>query len=401
MTLKKNSGSVLLKLALILVVLAAVGWFAYQQFQVTARVKPAERGNAVDAVTGTVLVLADKGIRPVRAEAGGKVVECGALDPNKHFKKGDVLVKLDSTELERNLKDTRRRYESDKERAHFMLTGGKPELLAKAGTLSDEARVQLLLDNNPNRKVAFEKLTNARRLRDLGDVSDEDVRTLERALEAMDQELRLKVFDEKRGDADFEALIAGMETQLKKMTILADFDGEVDGVTTWPGAMVDAGQSLATVFSNDRVVTVKISEENFGRVRLGQPARLRLLTYGSQEFDATVSKLLTVADEAQRFTIYLDVKVDPQQLKPLSTGEATVTVDQQPGQVMIQRRALFDGNKVFVVKDGRVEKREVEVGYVALNVAQIRKGVAVGEPVILDNLESFRDGQRVHVQVAP
>jgi hypothetical protein len=93
--------------------------------------------------------------------------------------------------------------------------------------------------------------------------------------------------------------------------------------------------------------------------------------------------------------------VDPQQLKPLSTGEATVTVDQQPGQVMIQRRALFDGNKVFVVKDGRVEKREVEVGYVALNVAQIRKGVAVGEPVILDNLESFRDGQRVHVQVAP
>lgn len=390
-----------MKLGLALVVLVAAGFAARHQFQATARVKAASRDTAVYAVTGSVMVHASKGIRPVRSEVGGKVIDCTALDPNHKFKKGDVLVQLDASELQRTISETKRKYESDKERSQFLLTGGKPEVLVAAKGRSDDERYQVLLEVNPNRKLAKQKLTDATRLRDLGDVSDEDVRSLQRALDGIDQELRLKILDEKRGDADFEALMKSLELQLEKMTIRAQFDGEVDGVTTWPGALIDAGQSLATVFSNDRDVAVKISEENFGRLKIGQAARLRLLTYGGQNFEATVLKLLTVADEAQRFTVFLDVKIDPEMLKPMSTGEAIITVDQRPDQVMIQRRALFDQNKVLVVKDGRIQKREVEVGYVALNVAEIRKGVDVGELLVVDSLDTFRDGQRVRVDVLP
>ena len=138
-------------------------------------------------------------------------------------------------------------------------------------------------------------------------------------------------------------------------------------------------------------------------MKVGQSARLRLLTYGNQNYEATVSELLPTADEAQRFTVNLEVKVDPkllpELLKPGSSGEVTITVAQRPGAVMIQRRGLFDANKVFVVKDGRVQKREVEVGFVALNIVEIRKGIEVGDQVIVDRLEEFRDGQRVRAEV--
>jgi hypothetical protein len=93
------------------------------------------------------------------------------------------------------------------------------------------------------------------------------------------------------------------------------------------------------------------------------------------------------------------VKADPELLRPLSTGEVTITVDSVPDQIMVLRRSLFDGNKVLVVRDGRVERRTLEVGYVSLNNAQVKRGLTVGELVIVDQLEEFREGQRVKVEV--
>jgi hypothetical protein len=52
-----------------------------------------------------------------------------------------------------------------------------------------------------------------------------------------------------------------------------------------------------------------------------------------------------------------------------------------------------------VVKDGRVEKRKVEVGFVGLNLAEVKKFLAPGELVIVSDLEQFRDGQ--HVRTTP
>ena len=104
-------------------------------------------------------------------------------------------------------------------------------------------------------------------------------------------------------------------------------------------------------------------------------------------------------DAATLFSLGDDV--DPEILKPNSTGEVTITIHQRPNAVVVPRRALFENNKLFVVQDGIVRKREVEVGYVALNKVEVRKGVASGELVILDPNEGFRDGQRVRTELVP
>lgn len=399
MVAQNNRGRVLLKLGLVLLVLAVIGVAVAYRLQGTARVKLVQRGTAVDAVTGTVSVDADGGTRELKSEAAGKVVWCEALDAGRKFKEGDKLLELDATELKRQIEETTRRFLQDKERAQITLTGNQPELLANANSLPEAEREKLLRSINPNRRLAQERLETAKRLRALGNVSDEEVKTLERALEGIDLELRLKLLEEKQREADYRATMTAMQEQLGRMTITAPADGQVEGAFAWKGMLINNGQTVAVWFAPERVVTAKISEESFGRVKLGQKARLRLLTYGRQEFDATVSKLLPKADDAQRFTVFLDVKVDPEQLKPGSTGEVTITVDERPDQLMIPRRALFDGDKVLVVKNGRVERRVVKVGYVALNVVEILSGLEVGEQVIVDTLEDFREGERVRVEV--
>ncbi|MBL9202034.1 MAG: efflux RND transporter periplasmic adaptor subunit [Opitutaceae bacterium] len=376
MPAKNNNGRVLPVLGVVLVLLAAGGYFAFQNLQATARVKLATRDTAVDAVTGSVTIFADRGVRDLKIQVPGIVLSTN-IKPGTHFKKGDVLVSLDTKEIDRQQAEARRKYDNDK------------------------ARARMILDSNTDRKVALQKLETAKRLLRLGSATDEQVSELQRAVDAIDAKFQLTEFDDKKADADFKVAMEDFGVLRDKMQIRAPIDGTIEGALTWEGALVTAGQTLVTVISRDRVVAAKIGEESFGRVRVGQAARLRLLTYGGQTYDATVSELLPTADEAQRFTIHLQVKVDPELLKPFSTGEVTITIDSRPGAVTIPRRALFAGNRAFVVQGGRVQRRELEVGYVALNKLEVRQGIAEGEAVILDDVENFRDGQRVRTEVVP
>jgi hypothetical protein len=74
-------------------------------------------------------------------------------------------------------------------------------------------------------------------------------------------------------------------------------------------------------------------------------------------------------------------------------------VERIPDQIMVLRRSIFDSDQVYVVRNGRVERRKLELGIVSLNNAQVRKGLEVGELVIVDRLEEFRAGQRVRTEV--
>jgi RND family efflux transporter MFP subunit len=401
MLVQKNNGRVLITLALVLIVLAAIGFFALQQFRPTARVKAVNRQEAADAVTGTVTIDAQGGTRDFKSEAPGKVIWCEALKQTAMFKKDDKLLELDSTDIKRQMEDARRAFAHASQLKKFELTGGKPELLDNAADLSEANRVEKFRELNPARKLVARRLETAERLLKLNSVSQEDVRTLERELENIDNTLKRTVLEDKKNEADFQSSMDALNVQLKRMVIHAPSDGQIDVPQTWEGALIGQGQVVATWFSNERVVAAKISEESFGKVKLGQKARLRLLTSGREEFDAVVSKLHPKADDAQRFTVFLDVKVDhPEEaLNPNSTGEVTITIDTHKNALMIPRRAVFDSDKVFVVKDGRAEKRAVQIGFVSLNLVEILAGLKEGEQVIVDNLDEFRDGQRVQVDV--
>lgn len=362
-----------MKLGVVLVVLAVAGYFVFRNFQVTAIVKAVGRDTAVDAVTGSVTIFADGGMKELKTEAGGRVLKA-TIKPGSHFKKNDVLVQLDTAELDRDVEDAKRLYADARERVR----------------LRREADVSL--------ELAEKTLADAKRLKVTGTVSDEDIKRAERAKKAVELEQALLKLEEEKAEKDHKIAMDRAATQKQKMSVPALFDGTVEAANVVEGEIVNGGHHVATIFSSKRIVAAKISEEHFGRVKLGQKANVRLLTYGEQNYEAVVSELLPTADESQRFTVYLDVKVDPEMLKPRSTGEAIITVNTSPDALVVPRRALFNGRNLFVVRDGVVELRQVEVGFVALNVVEIRKGVEQGEWVIVENIEQHRPGQRVRVK---
>ena len=90
----------------------------------------------------------------------------------------------------------------------------------------------------------------------------------------------------------------------------------------------------------------------------------------------------------------------PEKLVPGLTGEVTIKIDERKSDTIVPRRALRN-NQLLVVSGGRIELRNVKVGYVALNEAEILSGVKKGELVVSDELDQFQPGDRVRTELVP
>ncbi|TVR53948.1 MAG: efflux RND transporter periplasmic adaptor subunit [Puniceicoccaceae bacterium] len=361
-----------LKVILPLAVLLLAGFALSTLWRPIAEVAPVTRGVAVNAVPGTVTVEEEYAME-LRGDVGGRVIE-SALDPGQPVREGDLLVQLDTTDLDLEIRALEIELNAFREREQL----GSPLRFEKTAT--------------------EESLENQRLLFERGSVAAQEVRRQERALEQLAQRIALEEINQRQQLESLENRLAVLRRQRSKMSIRSPLDGLVAEVLARPGDLVNAGASLARLISDNRVVVVKVSEENFAGLRVGQSATVRFLGYGGRLFHGEVERVLPIADpETQRYTVYLTLDIDREELVPGLTGEASILVDERPGSLIIPRSALV-GRNVFAVRGGRVHLQPVETGFVSLNQVEIREGLAEGDYVVIGELDRFRDGDRIRLR---
>jgi RND family efflux transporter MFP subunit len=330
-------------------------------------------GLAVEAIPGSVVVRAEYNMQ-LKSENGGRVVE-SALDEGKEIKEGDFLIQLDPADLKLEIE----RIQTDLEAAQAKL---------KVGSLIE-----------PELEGAKADLTNAERQFKLGSISEAELQKQQRAVTTLEKRVQVETVDQKQAVDTLENTLKTKQRQLQKMRMLALFDGKISEVYARKGDLIGPNAAIANIISTSRTVEGKISEENFTGVKTGLHASVRFLGYGNGLYDATVVKVLPTADpETQRYVVYLDVKIDPALLVPGITGEVRIIINERDSKTIIPRRALFQNN-VYVVKDGIVEERKVQTGYVSLNQVEVLKGLATDEAVIVEELDRFHPGDRVRTRV--
>ena len=335
-----------------------------------ATVRAAWSGKAVQAVPGSVTVMAEFEM-DLKSAVGGRVI-LSELDPGAAFKEGAILVQIDSSDLELEIERIRGEYEAAKER-----------IAVGSSIALDLASAQ-------------EDLAASERLRRSGNMSESVFRKQEREVLQIEKKLELESVSNNLLISNFENTLAQKQRELEKMQVIAPFECVVSEVYARPGDLISSGAPIALLISTSRTVEARISEENFSNIRLGQAATIRLLGYGNQQFDAEVSKILPSADaETLRYIVHLDVEIDLDKLVPGLTGEVSIVTAERSNTVIIPRRALI-GDKVMVVTEGVVDVRSVESGYESLNEVEIVSGVDVGELIVTEELDLFRDGDRVN-----
>jgi RND family efflux transporter MFP subunit len=358
-----------LKLVGVVVLLAVATWLGLQMMRPEAKVATARRERAVDAVPGSVTVLAERALQ-VKSDVGGRVLS-STLELSAKVAPGGVLIELDKTDVDLQIEQL----EHDR------------EAIQKRIKIGSATQYELL--------NAREQLDTFERQQRNGTMTTVDVERQNRVVKQLEQKLELENVANEQALAKIETDLKVVRRKRDLMTLRSPVEGVVSAIFIKPGDLIAVGEPVATIIADSRVVEAKISEENFSGLKIGQRAQVRFLSYGMAQYNAKVEKILPAADPlTQRYMVHLSIDIDPKLLVPGITGEVNITIDARDKAIVIPRRALL-GRNVFVVKDGRVEIRTVEVGFTSLNSVEIVRGIDEGDQVIVEDLDRFRAGDRV------
>ncbi|MGD0483454.1 MAG: efflux RND transporter periplasmic adaptor subunit [Gemmatimonadales bacterium] len=153
-------------------------------------------------------------------------------------------------------------------------------------------------------------------------------------------------------------------------------------------------------------VEVDVNEAYIARVRGGQPARITLDAYPDTSFRGTVRLIVPTADR-QKATVQVKVSIldhDPRILTEmgarvefLETARGPAAPAARPRVAVPAEAVHSDGGAtvVWLVKEGRLERREVEAGPVSGGIREVRSGLTGGEVLLLSGVAEPREGMKV------
>jgi HlyD family secretion protein len=185
--------------------------------------------------------------------------------------------------------------------------------------------------------------------------------------------------------------------------------GEVVAPSVGGGLTRGAVVTMADLSSLE--VEVDVNEAYIGRVSHGQPARITLDAYPDTSFRGEVRQVVPTADR-QRATVQVKVSIVDHDRRILpemaarvdflaaDSGTAAATAGSGPAAVRFRLPAPAVHERggrsvVWLVREGRLQAREVEAGPVSGGYREIARGLSGGEQVVTGGVEEPREGMRV------
>jgi len=200
---------------------------------------------------------------------------------------------------------------------------------------------------------------------------------------------------------------------MEDTVIRAPFDGVVISKDAQPGEMVSpvsAGggftrTGICTIVDMQSLeIEVDVNEAYISRVRPGQPVEAVLDAYPDWTIPGQVITTIPAADR-QKATVLVRIGFDELDPRILPDMGVKVAFREQRGvdepvtrRILVPAAALRrDGGRdvVFVVGDGRVERRAVTLGARAGDEVIVEAGLRAGERVVVEGPQNLAGGDRV------
>jgi multidrug efflux pump subunit AcrA (membrane-fusion protein) len=197
-----------------------------------------------------------------------------------------------------------------------------------------------------------------------------------------------------------EAQVAQARKAISDVVVYAPISGYVADRPADVGEYVTPSSKVATIVrTNPLRLRIDIPEQLIGSITPGQGVSVMTSAYADRAFAGRIARISPNVTAASRtLTVEAQVENGEGLLKP---GQfATVRISQPAGApaVLIPVRAVRteqDVSRVFVVRDGRVEERVVQLGQIEGELVEVKSGIGTDELVATSNVEQLKDGAAV------
>lgn len=389
-----------------LLVIVILVWLATSNFSSTLRVD--RRGLNIGTVENAQFddyVSVDGSVVPIQVvqispEEGGVVLE-KTVEEGAHVKKGDVIVRLNNSNLD------------------LEILNAESELAEKQNMLRS-TQLSMEQDNLNNRNEALQlKMdvqTKRRAYKHQAALQKEELNSREEYLKAKeDYELavqkeeliqqRLKKTNELNRSqvAQMTGDLASMRKNVElvrqrkaKLDVRSTIDGEIGLLDVELGQSISPGQKIGVINDlSDYKVEAQVDEHYIDRVHTGLQATFE---QNGRKYRLRVRKVYPEVREG-RFKI--DFVFRGERPKNIRTGQ-TYYVDLQLGEakkaIIIPKGTFYSvtgGSWIFVLdKDSRkAYRRKIRIGRQNPQYYEVLEGLEPGEKVIVSGYESYKDNE--------
>jgi membrane fusion protein (multidrug efflux system) len=213
-------------------------------------------------------------------------------------------------------------------------------------------------------------------------------------------------------EGDFEKIRYEMEAlqatfdlarlELDYTEIRAPIDGVVSERVIKLGNTIDVNAEVFKITSLEPLVSyLHVPEREYRRIDAGQPATIEVDALAGVRFAATVARISPVVDPATgTFKITIEVSDEERRLKPGMFGRVSIVYDSRPNALLIPRSAVIEEaseSAVFVVVDGKAEKRHIRTCYAEAGSIEILDGLDEGDEVVVVGQTNLKSGSTVSI----
>jgi multidrug efflux pump subunit AcrA (membrane-fusion protein) len=341
----------------------------------------------------------------VSPSAPGKVVSIG-VDLGSYVKRGQTIVRLDDVDAKLRVQQAQAQVDQTKAslRQAEEKVGIRPGQAFDVNKLPEvgNARVQL--------ELAEKNLRRSEKLIESGDISrsvydqqkaqrDQLKEQYEAALSLARQNYAAVMTARANVANALSQLNLAVRTQ-SYANVYSPIDGYVADRPADLGEYVSTTTKVATIVKiNPLRLRIDIPEQAIPTVSVGQSVSVTTSAWPDRNFSGRIARISpNVTPTSRTLTVEAEVENGSGVLKPGQFATVRILQSRATPAVLVPSRAVRTESgvsRVFVIKDGKAQERQVQLGQTEGDLIQIKSGVTENENVATSNTEQLSDGMTV------
>jgi membrane fusion protein, multidrug efflux system len=188
-------------------------------------------------------------------------------------------------------------------------------------------------------------------------------------------------------------------------SIRATISGVVSSREIKPGETLTTGQVAFRITDTSELLAyLQIPQAQLAKFTVGHPATLTVAAMPDVRHDAAIIRISPTIDASNgTFRATASINNSAGNLAPGMFGRFTVAYETHADALVIPAHALLDEDEetsVYVVRDGSVTRRVIEVGVVEDGRVEVLGGLTENEQVVVVGHAGLRDGSKVLASTA-
>ncbi|MDQ3206126.1 MAG: efflux RND transporter periplasmic adaptor subunit [Pseudomonadota bacterium] len=189
--------------------------------------------------------------------------------------------------------------------------------------------------------------------------------------------------------------------ELSYAAVKAPISGVIASRSIKPGNFVQINTPIFRIVDTSQLEAVlNVPERELATLTAGLPVELTVDALPGRTFAGTVDRIAPVVDSGSGTFRVITTFEGGDLLQPGMFGRISIAYDQRPDALVVPRVALLEGEgdaAVFAVRDGKVNRVPVKLGYIDGQWAEIREGLTLGDRVVVAGKATLREGSQVQV----